>query len=234
MKDKKNKKKIKKIKKENTDFDIFNVTTPPWLYSKTVKKHFLHPKNFMKPNEEKKVKFNAVGMVGSPACGDVMKFWLLIDEKTERIKKVRWRTFGCGSAIAATSVLSEMLLENNGMTLKEARKIRPQDIVKRLKGLPERKYHCSVLGDKALRDAINDYYRKTKQYDKIEIENGKIIDKVLKITDNDIEKAVLEGAKNLEEVQEKTKVGTGDPKCIKEAEKLIKFYLKKYNLYEKK
>jgi len=98
----------------------------------------------------------------------------------------------------------------------------------RLGGLPVRKIHCSVLGDKALRMAINDYYRKVGKLDKIEIEQGRIIDKVLKITDHDIEEAVLEGADTLEKVQARTKVGTGDPSCIPEVEQLIRFYKEKY------
>lgn len=218
-------KKAKKIKKE---MDILSGI--PWVYSKKVRQHFLQPKNFMKFGEEKKFKYNAVGMIGSPACGDVMKFWLWIDPKTERIKKCRWRTFGCASAIASTSVLSEMITKNGGMTLDKARKITPEDIIKELGGLPAIKYHCSVLGDKALRDAINDYYRRTKQYNKIEPGGSRIIDKVLKITERDIEKAIIEGATTLEEVQKKTKVGFGDPKCLPLTEELIKFYKEKYNL----
>lgn len=216
------------MKRKNKKLDLWDFNAFPWFYSETVKKHFFSPKNFLKPEEEKKFKFNALGVIGSPACGDVMKFWLWVDPKTERIKKARWRTFGCAAAIAATSVLSEMITEKGGMKLTEARKITAEDILKRLGGLPERKYHCSVLGDKALREAINDYYRRTGQYEKIQPETGRIIDKVLKITDADIEKAILEGARTLEEVQEKTKVGTGDPSCLAEVEQLIKFYLEKY------
>lgn len=98
----------------------------------------------------------------------------------------------------------------------------------RLGGLPARKVHCSVLGDKALRSAINDYFRKTGQNDRIQVEEGRIIDKVLKITDRDIEEAVLEGADTLEKLQQKTKVGTGDTSCIPEVEQLLRFYLEKY------
>jgi NAD(P)H-nitrite reductase large subunit len=84
------------------------------------------------------------------------------------------------------------------------------------------------LGDNALRSAIYDFYRKYGETDKIEIESGRIIDKVLKITDLDIEEAVLDGAVSLEDVQRKTKVGTGDPSCIPEVEQLIRFYREKY------
>jgi bacterioferritin-associated ferredoxin len=125
-------------------------------------------------------------------------------------------------------MMSVMVTENGGMTIEEARKLRPQDIMERLGGLPARKVHCSVLGDKALRAAINDFYRRVGKTDKIEIEQGRIIDTVLKVTDHDIEEAVLDGADTLEKVQAKTKVGTGDPSCIPEVENLIRFYKDKY------
>lgn len=82
-----------------------------------------------------------------------------------------------------------------------ALKIRPQDIMKRLGGLPDRKVHCSVLGDKALQAAINDYFRQTSQHHRIVTAGAKIIDPVLKITDKDVEEAVLEGAQTLEDLQ---------------------------------
>lgn len=198
-----------------------------WFYSKEVKDHFFHPKNFMEDDEEKYAA-DGLGMVGSPACGDMMKMWIKVDPKTEKIKECKWKTFGCGSAIASTSMLSVIVTERGGMKLEEARKLRPQDILKRLGGLPARKIHCSVLGDKALRAAINDYFRKTGQTDRIEVEGARVIDKILKITDKDIEEAVLEGADTLTKVQAKTKVGVGDPDCIPEVEELIRFYKEKY------
>ncbi len=197
-----------------------------WFYTDTVKEHFFHPKNFM--DNEATYGEAAMGMVGSPACGDAMKIWIKVDPATERITDLKWKTFGCGSAIASTSMMSVMVTENGGVTLDEARKFRPQHIMERLGGLPARKVHCSVLGDKALRSAINDWYRKAGKTDKIEVEQGRIIDKVLKITDHDIEEAVLDGAYTLEKVQAKTKVGIGDPCCIPEVENLIRFYKEKY------
>jgi nitrogen fixation NifU-like protein len=200
-----------------------------WFYTDTVKEHFFHPKNFLE--DEAVYKDAYMGMVGSPACGDAMKVWLRIEkgeDGIERIKDFKWKTFGCASAIAATSMLSVMVIENGGLPVEDALKLRPQDIMARLGGLPARKVHCSVLGDKALRSAVNDYYRKTGQIDKIEVEAGRIIDKVLKITDHDIEEAVLEGADTLEKVQHRTKVGTGDPSCIPEVEQIIRFYKEKY------
>jgi len=200
-----------------------------WFYTDTVKEHFFHPKNFLDGEEEYKDAY--LGMVGSPACGDAMKVWLRIEKGTdgiERITEFKWKTFGCASAIASTSMLSVMVTEGGGLPLEEALKLRPQQIMERLGGLPNRKVHCSVLGDKALRSAINDYYRKTEQHDKIIVEQGRIIDKVLKITDHDIEEAVLEGADTLEKIQHKTKVGSGDPSCIPEVEQLLRFYKEKY------
>ena len=126
-----------------------------WFYSKTVKEHFFNPKNVLKTETDVKAfekKADAVGQVGSPVCGDVMKVWIIV--KDGKIADCRWQTFGCASAIASTSIMSEMV---KGMKLEDAMKIRPQDIVKRLGGLPEQKIHCSVLGDQALRAVIKNY-----------------------------------------------------------------------------
>ena len=200
-----------------------------WFYTATVKEHFFNPKNLFKTREEVKgYKPDGIGMVGSPACGDMMKMWIKVDGKKDRIKECKWQTFGCASAIASTSMLSVMVTENGGMPIEKALKIKPQDIVKRLGDLPARKFHCSVLGDKALRAAINDYFRKSGQKERIVEEGAKIVDKILKITDKDIEEAVLEGARTLEEVQKKTKVGVQDKSCIPEVEQLIRFYREKH------
>jgi len=199
-----------------------------WLYSDIVKDHFFNPRNILLYGEEDKFEADASGRVGSPACGDEMVLWLKIDKDTEKIKECKWQTFGCGSAIASTSMLSVMLTENESMTIKEALKIRPQDIMERLGGLPNRKIHCSVLGDKALQAAVNDWFRKTGQHDRVVVEGGKIIDEKLKITDKDIEEAVLEGAKTLEDVQNKLKVGATSPEAIPAIEELVRFYNEKY------
>lgn len=127
-----------------------------WLYSPTVKDHFFKPRN-IQLNNPKKGEFNGVGIVGSPVCGDMMTLWIKVNPKTERIKKCTWRTFGCASAIASTSMLSVMVSRQGGMKLSVANKLTPQDILKELGGLPARKIHCSVLGDQALRAAIKNY-----------------------------------------------------------------------------
>ena len=201
--------------------------TKSWFYSDIVKDHFFNPRNFMH-EDPKEGDYNAIGKVGSPACGDELRVWMKVNPVTEHIEEFRWKTFGCGSAIASTSMASVMATENGGMTLEQARKIKPQDIMERLGGLPQRKFHCSVLCDKALRDAINDFYRRTEQFDKVIVEASRIIDPISKVTDHDIEEAVLEGATTLEAVQTKTKVGIGNPSVLPAVEELIRFYKEKY------
>ena len=133
-----------------------------WVYSDKVKEHFFNPKNLVKDTSKLKG-YDGIGQVGSPACGDMMKFFIKVDKKSEKIINLKWQTFGCGSAIGSTSMLSEMVLEKGGMKLDEALKLTPMDIVKKLDGLPTHKIHCSVLGDQGLRAAINDYFKKTNQ-----------------------------------------------------------------------
>ncbi len=129
-----------------------------WIYSEMVKKHFFNPQNILLKNP-KRGEFDAEGKVGSPACGDVMKMWLKVDQKTRRIKKLKWRTFGCASAIASTSMFSQMITERGGMKLEDALKITPQDVVRRLGGLPPYKIHCSVLADQAFKKTVENYFK---------------------------------------------------------------------------
>jgi NifU-like protein involved in Fe-S cluster formation/bacterioferritin-associated ferredoxin len=203
-----------------------------WAYSKMVKSHFFQPRNLLlndpRPNE-----FGTEGMVGSPACGDIMRVWLKIDPATERIKEFKWRTFGCASAIATTSMLSVMVTEKGGMKIDQARQIKPQEIMKRLGGLPDTKIHCSVLGDKALGSALNNWFKKTGQFERMSVEGSKILDPHTKTTEADIEEAVLAGALTLEEVQQRTKVGIGYPQCLPEVEQFVRFYKEKYFGYNK-
>lgn len=126
-----------------------------WLYSDIVKDHFFHPRNILL--NEAEYEADGVGVVGSPACGDMMVVWIKLDTKGERIVECKWRTFGCASAIASTSMMSVMATEDGGMTVGRAKRITPEAIIDRLHGLPDRKYHCSVLGHEALREAILDY-----------------------------------------------------------------------------
>lgn len=141
------------------------MNTLNWLYNKTVKKHFFHPQGIL--GEKEIIQDQAasgLGQVGSPACGDMMKMWIWVDPKKDRIIKMRWQTFGCASAIASTSMLYEMLMrKKSGTTITEALKITPVEIMQKLGGLPKEKIHCSVLGDQVLQAAIFDYFRKSQQ-----------------------------------------------------------------------
>ena len=209
--------------------DIVSRDGTEWFYTDIVKEHFFNPKNLLKTKEEAdkyEEEADGVGVEGSPACGDMMKMWIKVSD--DRIKDCKWQTFGCASAIASTSMFSVMITENNGMKIEDALNIKPQDIAKRLEGLPARKFHCSVLSDKALRAAINDYFIKSGQTDKINKDQIKVVDKILKITDHDIEEAVLDGARSFEDLQKRTKIGVQDKTCIPEAEQLLRFYVEKH------
>lgn len=189
-----------------------------WLYSKKVKEHFFNPKNIqlkLPPDDS----FEATATIGSVICGDMMQVWLNIDSKTETIKKMTWKTFGCASAIASTSILSQMV---EGKTLQKAREIYAKDIVTALGGLPQNKIHCSVLGDKALRMAINNYYRRVDQVDKIQHESGRLLDSILMITDEEVKDLIRQGADSVDKLLKQLKVGVGDKKLKNELVKLLK------------
>ncbi len=196
-------------------------------YSDLLMDHFSNPRNILKETEEE-YKADGKGSVGSPTCGDMMIVWIKIDKNDEKIKDLKWKTFGCASAIGSTSVMSEMVTENGGMTLDEALKMRPKDIMDRLGGLPSIKIHCSVLGDKALRAAVRDYFEKTEQKSRIPIEKATLVCKCLNVTDHEIEEWVLEGVHDFEALQEKTKISTGCGECRPEAERVFQKYYDKY------
>ncbi len=197
-----------------------------WNYSDTVKQHFLNPHNVLDV-EEDLYGADGVGFVGSPSCGDMMKVFIKV--KDNRIIDLKWKTFGCASAIGSTSMMSDIVLRNGGMTLEEAYKITPDTIIKELGGLPSNKIHCSVLGDKALREAINDYYRKTNQIEKIKSNKEEIIVcTCLNVSEEEIKMEVLEGVKTFEKLQERTKIGTGCGKCIDKVKGILEKYVDKY------
>ena len=156
----------------------------PWVYTETVKEHFLNPRNFLM-GDESKYNYDAKGIVGNPICGDQMLMFIQVEKtpkKTnknannskaskgikgtvkanlyeERIKDVKWKTYGCASAIASTSALSELA---KGRTLDEALNISAEEIEAYLGGLPKHKFHCSVLGHEALAAAIKNYRKNHK------------------------------------------------------------------------
>ena len=122
-----------------------------WVYSDKVKDHFMNPRNFLF-GDESQFDYDAVGTVGNPVCGDQMKMYIKVEDN--KITDARWKTYGCASAIASTSALSEMI---KGKTIDEALKIDAKAIDDYLGNLPKHKFHCSVLGHQALADAVNNY-----------------------------------------------------------------------------
>lgn len=194
-----------------------------WLYTDKVLEHFMHPKNILV--DEDSYEEDGKGITGNIKCGDQMIVVIKVDKEKGIIADCKWKTFGCASAIASTSALSEMV---KGMTLEDAYHVSAKDINKELGGLPEHKIHCSVLGDKALRSAINDYYMRNGMEDKIKKEEARIVCNCLNITDHEIEEAVLEGARSFYELQEMTKIGTVCGECEEEATRLVEMYKNKH------
>jgi len=185
-----------------------------WLYSDTVKEHFTNPRNVLL-EDESSFDYNAKGQTGNIKCGDQMLMLLKIEDDV--ITDVRWKTYGCASAIASTSMLSETI---KGKKIEDAYKIRPEDLVEKLGGLPSFKIHCSVLGDKALRAAIDDYLEKTGRSGML-VEETVIICHCVGITDKDIETAFKNGARNWEQLQQATKIGTVCGQCKEKAVDLL-------------
>jgi len=185
-----------------------------WMYSDTVKDHFVNPRNVLL-GEEAEFAANARGLTGNIKCGNQMLMLLKIENDV--IADIRWKTYGCASAIASTSMLSEMV---KGMGIEEAYKLRPEDLVEKLGGLPEYKIHCSVLGDKALRAAIDEHLAKTGRAGMLK-ETAVEICRCMGITDKDIEAAFQAGSRNWESLQQATKIGTVCGKCRPKAEELL-------------
>ena len=130
------------------------------VYSEKVMDHFMHPRNVGEIENA-----DGVGEVGNPVCGDMMTFYIKV--KDNRLEDVKYKTFGCGAAIAVSSMVSEMA---KGATIEEAQKITPESVAKMLEGLPKQKFHCSNLGAQALNKAIDDYLIKTG---KLKADEGK-------------------------------------------------------------
>jgi len=189
-----------------------------WVYTEKVKEHFTNPKNILE--DEANYQADGRGEVGNIACGDQML--VAIKVKDDKIAECKWKTYGCASAIASTSMMSEMVI---GMHIKDAYKIKPDDIVVQLGGLPDHKIHCSVLGDRALRAAIEDYCKKNGKENLLEKEAAQVICVCNNITDMDIENFIKAGGKTFEELQEKTKLGKVCGGCKEKAKELFEDYL---------
>ncbi len=178
-----------------------------WVYSDVVKDHFMNPRNVLE-EDESSWPCDGRGIVGNIKCGDQML--ILIRVKDGKIADCRWKTYGCASALASTSILSEAI---KGMSLEDAYILKPEDIVAKLGGLPSNKIHCSVLGDKALRAAIDDYLERNKLPSLKGREHTEVICTCLNVTSNDIEEAYKAGDRTWEDLQARTKIGTACGGC---------------------
>lgn len=120
------------------------------LYSEKVMDHFQHPRNVGKMEDA-----DGVGEVGNAKCGDIMRMYIKVDEATQTISDVKFNTFGCGSAIASSSMATEMI---KGKPITQALQLSNKAVAEALDGLPAYKMHCSVLAEEAVRAAVKDYY----------------------------------------------------------------------------
>jgi NifU-like protein len=181
-----------------------------WEYTDKVRDHFFNPRNVGEIEDA-----DGVGEVGSLACGDALRLTFKLD-KDGRIVDAKFKTFGCASAIASSSVLTELI---KGKTLDEALKVTNRDIAEHLGGLPEQKMHCSVMGREALEAAIDNY--RTGGTKKHELE-GNVVCTCFGVTDKEIERVVREnGLTTVEQVTNYCKAGGGCGGCRGEIQKII-------------
>ncbi len=179
-----------------------------WEYTSKVKEHFLNPSNVGEIENP-----DGIGDVGSLSCGDALRLTFKLDEN-EKIIDAKVKTFGCASAIASGSALTEMMI---GKTVTEAEEISNQQIADYLGGLPKEKMHCSVMGQEALEKAIACYRGTT-----IEEKEGELVCECFGVTDLEIIRAVQENnLKTIEEVTNFTKAGGGCERCHGDIAKIL-------------
>lgn len=191
-----------------------------WDYSEKVMDHYRNPRNVGKIDDA-----DAVGSAGSLACGDQLKIYLKI--KNGIVTDAKFQTFGCGSAVASSSILTEMII---GKPISEVRKITNKDIADQLEGLPPEKMHCSVMGYEALEDALQGYedFQDLEDIRADEDKKQKIVCTCFGITENVIWDAIKQnGLTTVEEVTNYTKAGGACGKCKGLIQDIIDTYYKK-------
>ncbi|MDA8339482.1 MAG: Fe-S cluster assembly protein NifU, partial [Nitrospiraceae bacterium] len=182
-----------------------------WEYSEKLKELFRHPKNVGEIENP-----DAVGEVGSMICGDALKLTLKIDKETNRIIDAKFQTFGCASAIASSSALTEMI---KGKTLDEALETTNKDLADYLGGLPKEKMHCSVMGREALEAAIANYRGEKKPLE----EKERLVCQCFEVTEDKIRRVAIENhLTTVEEITNYTKAGGGCGSCIPQIEEILK------------
>lgn len=188
-----------------------------WKYTPKVMDHFLNPRNVGEIKDA-----DAVAEVGNVSCGDALKIFLKLDQDG-RICDVKFKTFGCASAIASSSALTELV---KGMTLDEAAKVTNKEIVAQLGELPEEKMHCSVMGMEALQAAIADYKRrhgeKVEEAEADDEHEGRIVCKCFGVTDTKIRKVALENnLHSVAEITDYTKAGGACGRCLDQIQEIL-------------
>jgi NifU-like protein len=180
-----------------------------WDYTDKVKDHFLSPRNVGEIADA-----DGIGEVGSLACGDALKLFFKLDADKVRIVDAKFKTFGCASAIASSSALTEMI---KGLTLEEASLVSNEDIAQFLGGLPKEKMHCSVMGREALEAAIANYRGIA-----LPMAQGELVCECFGVTDLEIRRAITESnLRTVEEVTNFTKAGGGCGKCVDRIQEII-------------
>ena len=190
-----------------------------WDYSEKVMDHYKNPRNVGSIEDA-----DAIGEAGSLSCGDMLKLYLKVN-KDGIITDAKFQTFGCGSAVASSSILTEMVI---GKHIDEARKITNKQIADELDGLPPEKMHCSVMGREALEDALKNYYQEDWSELEEEQEVGStIICHCFSVTEKQIIDAILEhGAKTFDDVSKITSAGLACGRCRENIKAIISRYVK--------
>jgi NifU-like protein len=188
-----------------------------WDYTDKVMEHFYNPRNQGAITEKEQGEEVVTGEVGSIACGDALKLHLKIDEATQTIKDARFQTFGCASAIASSSALTELL---KGIKVEEALKLTNKEIAESLGGLPEEKMHCSVMGQEALEAAIYKY--KGIPLETHEDDEGNLICRCFGVSDTKIKRIIRENnLTTAEQVTNYVKAGGGCSSCLPDLDDLL-------------